>query len=127
MKKERKKELIRQKRSLKQWKQNKKCGSCGSKKGLTLHHIIPKEIKGRTIKSNLIVLCRGCHNLEHSINHKKKWCNEDIDLIILLRKQGYSYNDISGFLGRSISSCTTMVHNIKLRVDNLSMELRKKQ
>lgn len=123
MKKRLKKQLIRQKKSLKQWKRSQKCESCGSKKGLTLHHIIPKEVKGRNIKSNLIVLCRGCHNLEHSINHKKKWNNEDIDLIILLRKQGYSHDDISGFLGRSISSCTTMVHNIKLGVDNLSMEL----
>lgn len=112
------------KKKLQQFRDSRKCQDCGSKKGLTLHHIIPKSVGGQNIKTNCVILCRKCHNLEHSKNHKEKWSNEDIDLIILLRKQGYNYDDISGFLGRSISSCTTMVHNIKLGVDNLSNELR---
>ena len=110
---------------LKQFRDSKKCQDCGKGNDLTLHHIIPKEVGGKSIKSNLMILCRSCHNQEHQDNHKKRWSNEDIELIILLRKQGYSHDQISEFIGRSISSVTTMVHNVKLKVDNLSNKIWK--
>ena len=122
------KKLMKQhKIMLKQFRESRCCSECGSKKKLTLHHIIPKSLKGKSTKENLIVLCRNCHNKEHSLKpDSKRWTNDEIDLIVLLRKQGYTFDEISEMLDRSISSCTSMIHNIKLGVDNLSRELRKK-
>lgn len=111
------------KNNLRKFRNSRQCQECGSKNHLTLHHIIPKSLDGKNVKSNIVVLCRKCHTKEHTMNHKKKWTNHDIELIILLRKQGYKYEDISCMLGRSIYACTTMVHNIKMGVDNLSMEI----
>ena len=64
-KKQLRKKRIREKRDLKKLKKNKKCSWCGNKKNLTFHHAIPKKDGGKYKKSNLIILCRKCHNKKH--------------------------------------------------------------
>lgn len=38
-----------------------RCELCGSKRGLELHHIIPRSIGGEDNDENLILVCYGCH------------------------------------------------------------------
>jgi len=63
------KKLIQKKKkyrkSLRQWRDSKKCAECGTTENLTNHHLIPKYVGGKDIKSNLIILCRKCHNKVH--------------------------------------------------------------
>ena len=40
----------------------KKCHSCGATEGLTLHHMIRREMGGATEPGNLLCLCRTCHD-----------------------------------------------------------------
>lgn len=42
-----------------------KCAKCGSTYDLTLDHIIPKSLGGRTVKKNLQVLCQVHNNLKN--------------------------------------------------------------
>lgn len=44
----------------------KVCSTCGSKKGLELHHIIPLAKGGNNEYYNLIYLCHDCHRQLHS-------------------------------------------------------------
>ena len=55
----------------KSWKQIRKevirsdnytCQACGTKKNLTVHHIIPRDKGGPDDTSNLITLCTRCHD-----------------------------------------------------------------
>ena len=41
----------------------RKCRSCGSRRHLTFHHIIPREDGGKTDERNLVTLCNRCHDL----------------------------------------------------------------
>ena len=43
------------------------CAVCGSKKNLVLHHRIPKIEGGNNDKTNIVVLCEGCHKKIHSV------------------------------------------------------------
>lgn len=123
-KKQRRIKKIRElKQDLKQWRDSKKCSSCGTKMFLTIHHVIPKSAGGKNDKGNLMVLCRICHDGEHSANSKNKWSEEHIELVMVLKKQGYSYDQISEWLGRTPSSIATQVHNIKYRADTLSHKI----
>jgi len=94
------KRKIKEKKSLKQWKDSSKCMDCKSTKNLTLHHIIPKSVGGIKNKSNLITLCRNCHNKEHQ-RKNKKWTGDyrDLDLIKVLRQQGYDFKQIENMIG----------------------------
>ena len=38
-----------------------KCELCGSRRGLDVHHIIPRVCGGPDLSENLIVACAGCH------------------------------------------------------------------
>lgn len=38
-----------------------KCELCGSRRGLDIHHIIPRVCGGPDLEENLIVVCAGCH------------------------------------------------------------------
>lgn len=38
-----------------------KCELCGTRRGLEVHHIIPRVCGGTDAKENLIVICSGCH------------------------------------------------------------------
>jgi 5-methylcytosine-specific restriction endonuclease McrA len=42
------------------------CHLCKSKKDLTLHHLIPREMGGATEEDNLLSVCRPCHDAIHS-------------------------------------------------------------
>ena len=59
------------------------CRSCGSKLGLTVHHIIPRDESGSNEPRNLMTLCGFCHNdievegvqgWDNLIDYKKKLC-----------------------------------------------------
>ena len=42
---------------------NNKCVKCGTSKGLTVDHVIPKTMKGGTCKLlNLQTMCKQCNN-----------------------------------------------------------------
>ena len=43
----------------------KKCVNCGSTKGLMYHHIVPHELGGMDVPSNIAVLCSDCHYKIH--------------------------------------------------------------
>ena len=43
----------------------KKCMNCGSTTGLTYHHIVPHELGGLDVPSNIAVLCTKCHAKIH--------------------------------------------------------------
>ena len=55
-----------QKQSLSNWKLSSSCANCGSVKYLTFHHIFQKSKGGGNEKSNLMILCRQCHDRVHS-------------------------------------------------------------
>ncbi len=42
-----------------------RCRCCGGKKNLTVHHIVWRRYGGRTVASNLVTHCEGCHSLVH--------------------------------------------------------------
>jgi 5-methylcytosine-specific restriction endonuclease McrA len=42
-----------------------KCVQCSSTEHLDVHHINPVSHGGRSVKSNLVTLCRKCHNKKH--------------------------------------------------------------
>lgn len=130
------------KHDLVKWKHNQNCANCGDTRNITIHHIIPKSLKGLNEMSNYVVLCRKCHDQVHGKNEsnkiitdvnwtinndndKRRWTEDDIDLIVQLKKEGYPYEQIAELLGRSISSCSSMIHNVKLGVDKLSMKIWK--
>ena len=41
------------------------CCHCGSPNHLTVHHVIPKALKGANTPDNCILLCRDCHRRHH--------------------------------------------------------------
>lgn len=41
------------------------CCNCGTTEHLVYHHIIPVEVGGRDIASNIAVVCADCHSLVH--------------------------------------------------------------
>ncbi len=43
-----------------------KCVQCSSTEELDVHHIVPLSKGGRTVKSNLITLCKYHHEGKHS-------------------------------------------------------------
>jgi len=43
----------------------KQCCNCGSTENLIYHHIVPDELGGRTIPSNIAVVCGECHGKIH--------------------------------------------------------------
>ena len=45
---------------------NKKCCLCGETKGLEIHHKTYEDI-GNELESQLIVLCRSCHQISHDL------------------------------------------------------------
>ena len=60
-------------RSIPQWIKDelpKECCNCGSKIELQYHHIVPDEVGGRTVPSNIAVICPECHSLIHYGNGK---------------------------------------------------------
>lgn len=51
-----------------------KCCNCGSKEDLQYHHIVPTELGGNDILSNMCCVCGNCHHKIHfgkskNINH----------------------------------------------------------
>lgn len=57
-------------------KKIKKCQSKGCKsKNLTVHHKIPLSEGGPDLESNIIVLCKDCHNKVHGIKPRNKKYN----------------------------------------------------
>lgn len=49
---------------------NNKCGLCGNIDSLDVHHIIPIDENGTNDQSNLICLCRKCHQQVHKNVYK---------------------------------------------------------
>lgn len=43
----------------------KKCVNCGSTNGIVYHHIVPVELGGNEVPSNIAVLCSVCHGKVH--------------------------------------------------------------
>jgi hypothetical protein len=41
------------------------CGSTSVRPALTVHHVIPVELRGRDVLRNLITLCANCHRIVH--------------------------------------------------------------
>lgn len=42
-----------------------RCGNCGSKEGLHVHHIVPLSLGGTNEMGNLRTLCKNCHARLH--------------------------------------------------------------
>ena len=116
---------IKREKALLQWRDSQACEDCGAHKNLTLHHVNPKSNGGKTTKNNLIVLCRTCHNQEHEGKAKegRSWEEREIYDLVELKKSGYTYEELADMFGRTESACQTMIHNIKLKVDKVSMKL----
>ena len=54
----------------------RKCCNCGSDIDVAYHHIVPTELGGKNILSNICCVCYGCHSLIHfgknkNINHSE--------------------------------------------------------
>lgn len=55
----------------------KYCANCGATEDLNIHHVIPIALGGKTVISNLVVLCTECHKKIHGrgnieeINHSE--------------------------------------------------------
>ncbi len=84
MKKKTKNAIIKytqkEKESLRSWKNRSVCANCGITNNtnyLTIHHILPKSKGGGNERSNLMILCRKCHNEVHS---KYLFVSRDLDL-----------------------------------------------
>lgn len=43
----------------------KQCCNCGSETHLTYHHIVPVEVGGRDVVTNIAVVCAECHGKIH--------------------------------------------------------------
>jgi len=54
-----------------------------------------------------------------------KWSYEEIERLVVMRRRGYTYQEISKEIGRSVSACYTMTHNIKHAVDPVSYKIRR--
>lgn len=48
-----------------------RCQSCGLRKELDVHHIIPRGRGGSDNPDNLITLCRRCHHNIHVMSYVK--------------------------------------------------------
>lgn len=47
------------------------CCNCGSKEGVSLHHVVPIKMGGQDVLTNLVPLCRNCHiTIHHGVNVK---------------------------------------------------------
>lgn len=46
-------------------------GKCG-KPGVDVHHVIPLSRGGTTTKSNLITVCKDCHDARHAGHPKRR-------------------------------------------------------
>ena len=58
------------------------CCTCGEKKNIELHHIIPLIAGGTNDYYNLIYLCHNCHmKLHHKIYDALQWKNSNCDKI----------------------------------------------
>lgn len=44
------------------------CGNCGSAESTDIHHIVPIARGGTNRISNLVTLCRPCHDAAHGMN-----------------------------------------------------------
>lgn len=59
-------------------KRPKSCSTCGSRREIELHHIIPLAAGGTNDYFNLISLCHDCHmKLHHSLYNRLQWKNEE--------------------------------------------------
>jgi 5-methylcytosine-specific restriction endonuclease McrA len=43
-----------------------RCQSCGCSKNLDVHHMMRRSAVGDDAETNLITLCRACHQLAHA-------------------------------------------------------------
>lgn len=65
-----------------QIKRQKSCATCGSRKDIELHHIIPIAAGGTNEYFNLVSLCHDCHmKLHHAIYDAINWKNSFPDNI----------------------------------------------
>lgn len=55
----------------------KQCCNCGATDNLVYHHIVPDELGGKTIPSNIAVVCNECHGLIH-YGKKGIICHSDL-------------------------------------------------
>lgn len=55
----------------------KQCCNCGATDNLAYHHIVPDVLGGKTIPSNIAVVCEDCHNLIH-YGKKGAICHGDL-------------------------------------------------
>jgi hypothetical protein len=72
---------------------NFKCHKCGSDKHLNAHHIVPRVKNGKDTITNLITLCRHCHEALHEFKWKLnlKGASGFRDRIAQRTMQGKSY------------------------------------
>jgi len=58
------------------------CPVCKLKKANSQHHIIPRSLGGNDDTTNLIMLCRGCHDIVEMKTDEwikeRKWYNSDV-------------------------------------------------
>jgi len=84
-----------------------RCRQCGSSKELAVHHITPISEGGeRFALSNLITLCRDCHNARHRGERGRR--AESLHYPALAIREKHSSRDRSSLAACSGTSCRTM-------------------
>jgi len=69
---------------------NNQCVYCGSRENLTLDHVIPKTLGGRTDSTNLVPACGTC-NLQKGHKHWLAWW---------VNQESFNLNNFSLILNR---------------------------
>ena len=54
-----------------------KCCNCGSDVDIQYHHIVPLRLGGTNKLSNIVPLCRVCHNIAHGSENIREICASD--------------------------------------------------
>jgi 5-methylcytosine-specific restriction endonuclease McrA len=53
-----------------------RCQKCGCSKNLDVHHIVRRSALGDDAETNLITLCRECHQVLHGIRSDQEFLNQ---------------------------------------------------
>lgn len=50
-----------------------RCRACGSTWQVHRHHLVPRSQGGKTVESNLALLCQSCHRAAHERTDDGRW------------------------------------------------------
>jgi len=70
------------------------CENCGSRKGVSAHHVHAKKSGGHDIECNLIPLCFDCHRSCHD-KGRTTFAKENYPVFNWLNLNGWEFNEIT--------------------------------